>query len=118
MKRFSLLLPLLASCAPTPPEIPTNKPLYKVGVGDTVPIYYTTNSCCYACFTTPSIMEYAGAENVVPYPEDCAGCNSTDVRYFIAKTPGTDTIWLNILPASEPCTDTLSKQQAFVVVVH
>jgi hypothetical protein len=101
-KHLPILLPLfLFGCANY-----ENQPEYEMAVGETVEIYYSTNSCCYYCFENENSLNHltlVSRETVDPGPSDCEGCNYTVSLKFKAESVGTDTIRLKHLGAMDDC---------------
>ena len=98
-----------------------NKDVQSVDIGDTVEIYYTTNSCCAYCSPnqgTLEHLEFIGEETVIPYPDDCDGCNRTQALLFVAKSSGSDTILGKIHSHSMDCSDTLIEFESFIVNIR
>jgi hypothetical protein len=86
---------VLFSCSEDDPENYKNQKVYNVEVNEVVKIYYTTNSCCdYYLDESNQLnhIENIGDEIVIPYPDDCDGCNRTKAILFKAKSKGSDTI--------------------------
>lgn len=85
-----------------------NQPEYEIMVGETIDIYYSTNSCCYYCFENENSLNHltvVGRETVDPGPSDCEGCNYTVALTFKATSIGSDTIRLKHLEALQDCSD-------------
>ncbi|MEN9445423.1 MAG: hypothetical protein RIS47_2314 [Bacteroidota bacterium] len=125
-----LLLYLLVSCALLSNIMCTsrqkqyktyeNPAVLRASIGDTVRIYYATNSCCRYCLLNASALRHTQyIDNVlVENSEDgCVGCNATYAFWFLATEVGTDTIYCNIATASAPCNDTLSQADRFIIEV-
>lgn len=98
-----------------------NEAVQNVKIGETVKIYYTTNSCCDYC--SPFIesmkhLEFVGEEIVIPSPSNCDGCSSTKALLFEAKSIGTDTIVGRVFARSEDCSDTLGDFKSYIVHVQ
>ena len=95
-----------------------NKKVYNVQVGDTIEIYYSTNSCCKYCLgneTKLLKLEYIGRKIVVPEKKGCEGCNHTAALRFVAVTKGTETIRGGIIHPLENCSDSIPDLEKFVV---
>jgi hypothetical protein len=95
-----------------------NSDRYNISVGDTLRIYYTTNSCCYYCLPgkhESSLLEYIGEELVVPSEKDCDGCSSTSALLFVANSPGTVELKGRIVAASRGCEDSTATWETFFV---
>lgn len=102
------------------PDDYKNKEVYNVEVNDVVEIYYTTNSCCGYCSPNKdnlNHLEYIGEKTIIPYPDDCDGCNRTQALQFKAKSKGTDTILGCVHARSMDCSDTLNDLKSFIVHV-
>jgi hypothetical protein len=104
--------------APQPDGL-VNQSRYEVAVGDTVKIYYTTNSCCLYCSNKHKLatLDFVGEHVVTPYPEGCAGCNATSALVFVAKQAGTDTVKGKVRAVSEGCADLGAESEEYVVTV-
>ena len=104
--------------APQPDEL-VNQSKYEVAVGDTVKIYYTTNSCCVYCSNKHELakLDFVGENVVKPYPEGCAGCNATSALVFVAKQAGTDTLRGKVRAVSEGCGDLGAEAEEYEVAV-
>jgi len=102
------------------PEAWANKNRYDLTVGDTLRIYYTTNSCCQYCSNRNalSVLDFVGENMVSPYPEGCAGCNATSAMVFVAKQAGTDTVRGKVRAMSEGCADLGAEAEEYVVIVR
>jgi hypothetical protein len=101
----------------------TNQETYNVSVGDTVQIYFETNSCCYICVANQdkyAHLLYIG-EKMVKNDNDkeglCAGCNSTLAQLFVAKSAGTDTVQIGIYLPANPCVEGSGELDSFIVNV-
>ena len=82
-----LILIYLLICGCTE-KVYENKPVYEINVDETVEIYYSTNSCCYYCFSEKqnlSHIEFLEEKSIDSGPDDCAGCNFTKAYVFKAK---------------------------------
>ena len=101
-------------------KIYENKPVYEINVDETVEIYYSTNSCCYYCFSEEQNLnhiEYLEEKSVDSGPDDCAGCNFTRAYIFKAMSPGIDTVKLSHSVASKPCGESNAPFEEYVVIV-
>ncbi|MDG1334178.1 MAG: hypothetical protein P8P74_17730 [Crocinitomicaceae bacterium] len=118
---IAVLSSALYSCTETKnPDDYKNKEVYSVQIDDIVKIYYTTNSCCGYCSPNKddlNHLEYLGEETVIPYPDDCDGCDRTKALLFKAKSIGSDTILGCVHAQSVDCSDTLNDMQPYVVHV-
>ena len=104
--------------APQPDEW-VNQSKYEVAVGDSVKIYYTTNSCCVYCSNKHELatLDFVGENVVTPYPEGCVGCNATSTLVFVARQAGTDTVKGKVRAVSEGCADLGAEAEEYVVTV-
>lgn len=101
----------------------TNQETYNVSVGDTVKIYFETNSCCYIC--VPNQDKYAHllyiGEKMMRNDENeqglCLGCNTTLAQLFVAKSTGTDTVKIGIYEPANPCEEGRGNLTSFTVNV-
>jgi len=85
-----------------------NKPFQQVFVGDTVPIYYTTNACCQTCFDknkATNAIQLVDRKVVVLSDPDCSGCSNLEALYFVAQHEGKDTLVVGSAAASRSCQD-------------
>ena len=83
---FALFLLTLASCESTTSKSFQNKKIYKVKVGESFRIYYSTNSCCHYCIPNKvrlKTVEILKTIQVDP-GEGCMGCSY--VGAFVVKT--------------------------------
>jgi hypothetical protein len=99
----------------------SNKSVYNIKVGDTLMIYYSTNSCCSYCAPNKNNLNHLKLIEerlLVPEPEDCMGCNHTSALVFVAKNIGTDTIFEKIEGPTTPCSDTLSDFNTHIVNIR
>lgn len=95
-----------------------NKKVYNVHVGDTIEIYYSTNSCCKYCLGNEDKLlnlEFIGRKIVVPEEKGCDGCNHTAALSFVAIKKGTETIRGGIIPPVENCSDSIPNLEKFIV---
>ena len=86
-----------------------NQNQYNIQVGETLQIYYSTNSCCYYCWTNEDSCQHLSLVNQIviePGPDDCEGCNATYAFVLKAESEGTDTVKLNSVTAAAPCSTT------------
>ena len=97
-----------------------NKLNYELKIGESVEIYYSTNSCCYYCFAKEQDLKhltFIEEKTVDSGPENCSGCNFTGAFVFKATSVGFDTIKLKSTIASESCFDaSVAPQEYFVRV--
>lgn len=102
------------------PKTYSNKSQYLLEVGDTLCIYFTTNSCCSYCSpnaTQLNNLRYIGRKLIVPEPEGCMGCNHTTALRFVAEKPGTDTLLGGMNFPMATCTDTVEGLKKFFIRV-
>ena len=118
---LAAVVAMLWGCSPVAPQPDglVNQSKYVVVVGDTVKIYYTTNSCCLYCSNKHELatLDFVGENVVTPYPEGCAGCNATSAMVFVAKQAGTDTVRGKVRAVSEGCADLGAEAEEYVVTV-
>jgi hypothetical protein len=98
-----------------------NKSEYKVNVGETVEIYYSTNSCCMYCQPNRyelNHVEYIGEKTVVPMKKNCDGCDATYALMYKAISPGIDTIYGQIVAASRACPDSTREMYKYIMKVE
>ena len=97
-----------------------NKNKYTVGVGKVVEIYYSTNSCCYYCFSNEKNLIHSkllDRKTLDDGPDDCVGCNHTAAFIFKAKSIGIDTIKLKHVTATEDCDSSDVQPEIYVIEV-
>ncbi|MFT6500129.1 MAG: hypothetical protein ACJASQ_000236 [Crocinitomicaceae bacterium] len=112
------LLWLSSSCSGPSAEDFTNKSSYELKVGDTLRIYYTTNSCCYECAPNKDSLNnliFIGSETVISGPKGVEGGNSTRAILFKATNIGTDTIYAKIIGGGMECSDTIPGMTRYIV---
>lgn len=83
-----------------------NKEHYIISVGETVHIYYSTNSCCYPCLANQFELKHISlidTKTVSRESRDCAGCDYVGELVFKSTSIGIDTIELKILPMNVRC---------------
>lgn len=99
----------------------TNTNEYNIKIGETVEIYYSTNSCCQYCipdYQQLNHLEYIGEKTVLPMPKGCAGCNETNALMFKANSLGRDTIYGQIVAASRACPDSTKEMSKYIVTIE
>lgn len=109
---------IFSSCQNGKEKTFINKPHYTIEIGDTLQIYYSTNSCCQYCQPNASQLKhlrYAGSKIIEAAPKDCSGCSQTSALLFIAKSKGIDTIKDAIIPPLAPCNDTLKDLVNYII---
>jgi hypothetical protein len=120
MQKIIFLSTLLISLLSCKKEY-VNQPEYTLKKGETLDIYFSTNSCCEYCVLNRGELEAVTYENeitVEPYPDDCAGCSFTGAFVFKAIAPGTDTILLNVREASADCFELDGEPEMYIVHVQ
>lgn len=120
MQKIFLLSVLLATLLACKKEY-VNQPEYTLQKGESVEIYFSTNSCCQYCVLNTEELDAIAYEKeitVEPYPDDCAGCNFTGAFVFKAVQPGTDTIYLNVREMSKDCYDLDGEPETYIVHVQ
>jgi hypothetical protein len=100
----------------------SNKVIYEVTVGDSVDIYYSTNSCCKYCVLSPEKQTKTKLvqNKILDYGEkNCEGCNYIAAYTFRAIAKGVDTVMLQNLGATDDCSIIYdsSKIEKYVIVV-
>lgn len=98
-----------------------NREKYSVIIGDTIEIYYTTNSCCLYCQPNAeqlNHLKYAGKRIMIREPKGCEGCNHTAALLFVAKSEGVDTIYGGIITPTAKCNDSLKALNRFIVEIR
>ena len=97
-----------------------NKDKYEVNVGETVEIYYSTNSCCYYCLSNIQELNHVDlleTKTIDTDPEDCAGCNYTYAFVFKAESVGIDTVELKSLTASMDCDSNNVMPEKYIIEI-
>lgn len=111
-----LLLFLIAGCK----KEYKNKDLYQLKVGETVELYYSTNSCCYYCVVNEDKikhLELLDNKLIDSGSGDCDGCDRVFAFIFKAKSSGVDTVYLKRITASNACDSTIAGLKGYVVEV-
>ena len=91
---------------------------YEITVGETVEIYYSTNSCCYYCLSNEKDLKHVKlleTKTIDSSPEDCAGCNYTAAFVFKAESVGIDTIELKLMGGTMDCDSNDVKPEKYIV---
>ncbi len=99
----------------------SNKPVYDLEVGDTLLIYYSTNSCCAYCAPNQFELEhltFIEDRLIIPYPAECDGCDYTSALVFIAQSKGKDTLLGKLEDLATPCEDTLKDFNFYIVNIR
>ena len=97
-----------------------NKDKYEIKVGETVEIYYSTNSCCSYCVSNEKSLKHVklmGKKTIDNGPKDCAGCNYTAAFIFKGKSVGIDTLELKLLVASMDCDSNDVKPEKYIIEI-
>ncbi len=97
-----------------------NKPVYELKIGETVEIFYSTNSCCYYCFAEEQNLkhiEFVEDKTIDSGPKDCAGCNYTAAYVFKAQSVGTDTVKIKHVVASKSCEEAEGPPEEYIIHV-
>jgi predicted secreted protein len=121
---YILFIFVLISCSNQQKGIKnfTNKKVYKLKVGETFEIYYSTNSCCYFCLsnTNQSIVNQISNKRIKDnLDETCAGCDALYSLKFKAVKKGEAYIYTKIVPASKACSDsTLNEYTKYQIIVE
>ena len=111
-----LFLLLLSSCANY-----ENQDSYQLKVGETVDIYYSTNSCCYYCVVNESELKHLKLidEKVVKSgPRNTDGGNSTSAFVFQAISSGEEVVKLKKVEAAEDCQEYAGQIEAYQVNIN
>jgi len=96
-----------------------NKEKYSLSVGETVEIYYSTNSCCHYAVTNKEELQHIKfvEDKVIDSgPKDCDGCDYTAAFVFKAESKGTDTVELKRLIASQPDDDSVQPEKYIIEI--
>ena len=97
-----------------------NKDKYEIKVGETVEIYYSTNSCCYYCITNEESLNHVKLierKTIDNGPEDCEGCSYTAAFIFKAESVGIDTVELKLLGATMDCDSNEIKPEKYIIEI-
>ena len=89
-------------------------------VGDTVEIYYTTNSCCQYCQPNADKLKhlkYLGSKTIVEAKKECAGCSQISELMFVATSEGTDTIKDATIGPLDNCNDTIKGLTEYIIEI-
>jgi hypothetical protein len=95
-----------------------NQNEYEVKIGETVEIYYTTNSCCYYCLSNEKDLKHVKLierRKIDGGKKDCAGCNYTAAFVFKAVSIGIDTIELKLLGAAMDCDSNEVDSEEYII---
>ena len=112
---------LTHSCKMKAPEQDFSiKEVYNVQIGDTVSIYYTTNSsCCPLQFPNrDSLNNFKFIKTTVvkdSRKEHCVGCSKTYSMKFIAIRQGVDTLFSQSIHPLQQSTDTVLKRNQYIL---
>ena len=97
-----------------------NKDSYVIEVGETIEIYYSTNSCCQYCVANNQELVHINLledKTIDPGPKDCQGCNYMAAFIFEGVSVGTDTVELKVVPASKDCYNNDVEPEIYIVEV-
>lgn len=85
-----------------------NQSQYALEVGDTLRIYYSTNSCCKFCIPTLDNLphlKYLDHRCIIPSKRFCEGCNSTMEVSFKAISVGHTELKQGIISPASNCSN-------------
>lgn len=111
---------MLISCNNGTEKAYTNKSHYSIAIGDTLEIYYTTNSCCQYCQPNAEKLrhlKYVGSKIILAERKDCIGCSQTSARMFLAKSKGIDSIKDATIGPLDNCSDTIKDLKNYIIEV-
>jgi hypothetical protein len=111
----------LISCKNGTEKAYTNKSHYSIAIGDTLEIYYTTNSCCQYCQPNQEQLKhlkYIGRKTIIKEPKDCVGCSQTSALLFVAKSKGIDTIKDATIGPLDNCSDLIKGLTNYIIQIH
>jgi hypothetical protein len=97
-----------------------NTDLYKVHVGETIEIYYSTNSCCYYCLSNEKELKHTKLverKTIDSGAKDCVGCNYTAAFVLKAESIGVDTVKLKLLDATTGCNNNDIETERHIVEI-
>lgn len=99
-------------------DILVNLDYYEMKVGDTLPIYYRTNTCCPFCI--PKMKEipqlkYLGNKLIYDCPFGTEGANITASQNFLAVSKGIVTLEYGIVTPNDVC-DSLDKPLNKIII--
>ncbi|ABG58676.1 hypothetical protein CHU_1405 [Cytophaga hutchinsonii ATCC 33406] len=98
-----------------------NNSTYIIAPGETVDIYYSTNSCCFYCLINEDQLKHirlVDQKTLDPGPDQCEGCNATFAFTFKAGSIGTDTVKLKHLNALDTCTYPGGVTENYIITVR
>ena len=101
-------------------EVYENKEFYEIQIGESVEIYYATNSCCYFCCANRSDLTHVSfleEKTVDSGPSDCDGCAFTGAFVFVGQTEGIDTVKLISRTANQDCDSITEPTENFIIKV-
>lgn len=97
-----------------------NADKYTVNIGDTIEIYYTSNTCCYHCFSNKEDTKHSkliGEKTITEPSKKYVGSNHIEAFIFKAESIGVDTIKLKDLTATEDCDSSEVQPEIYVIEV-
>ncbi len=97
-----------------------NKANYEIKVGETVEIYYSTNSCCYYCLSSEGDLNHVKLierKTVDNGSKDCEGCTNTNAFVFIGGSVGKDTVELKLLEAKDDCENNDLETEKYIIEI-
>ena len=112
---FFLIILLSISCKEY-----KNKEIYHLSVGETVEIYYSTNSCCHYCLVNENRLKnlkLIDEKTVDAAPTNCDGCSHTAAFVFETISLGVDTVYLKQMVGGDDC-DSSSTENAERYIVY
>ena len=113
---FSFIGLALSSCSSY-----ENQEHYQIYVGETIDIFYSTNSCCYYCVSNLGNLKHVALiedKTIDNGPENCDGCNSTSAFVFKAVSIGIDTVKLKRVEASTDCEKSDSEPEIYIIEIN
>lgn len=98
-----------------------NQAHYTIAVGETVDIYYKTNSCCYYCASNEVHFKHITTmdQKVVDSgPWNCDGCDFTGAFVFRGTSVGVDTVHLKLLGGGMECDEAGYTTEQYIIEVQ
>jgi hypothetical protein len=96
-------------------KLKLNQNKYRIQIGDTVKIYYSTNSCCQNCFPRLDelkFIKYIGRKIEIKPDNQCDGCNSLSSINFIGTAKGIEKVYYKQISPMVKC-DSIKELQNF-----
>jgi hypothetical protein len=101
-------------------KVYNNKPIYEIGVNETVEIYYSTNSCCRYCILNEKELKHIKLMDdklIVAEKEGCEGCSHTSAFVFLGTSKGIDTLELKNSAVSLNCDSNNVEPEKYIIEI-